>query len=54
MSSCQNISHVGISSLTSGAGEHLQELTLSYVSPVSLLSIKFLCFLIIIECITKL
>ncbi|EXB54275.1 hypothetical protein L484_014008 [Morus notabilis] len=36
MSSCQNISHVGISSLTSGAGEHLQELTLSYVSPVTL------------------
>lgn len=35
MSSCQNISHVGLSSL-SGTGETLQELTLAYVSPVSL------------------
>ncbi|PON94364.1 F-box domain containing protein [Trema orientale] len=36
MSSCQNITHVGLSSLTHGAGENLQELTLSYVSPVTL------------------
>ncbi|KAH7510568.1 hypothetical protein FEM48_ZijujUnG0111700 [Ziziphus jujuba var. spinosa] len=35
MSSCQNISYVGLSSL-SGAGETLQELTLAYVSPVTL------------------
>ncbi|KAL9398900.1 hypothetical protein Peur_007861 [Populus x canadensis] len=35
MSSCQNISHVGLSSLTSGA-EGLQQLTLGYGSPVTL------------------
>lgn len=36
MSSCQNISPVGLSSLTCSAGDHLQELTLSFVSPVTL------------------
>ncbi|XP_062094929.1 F-box/LRR-repeat protein 3 isoform X2 [Humulus lupulus] len=35
MSSCQNITHVGLSSLMSVAGENLEELTLSYVSPVT-------------------
>ncbi|OAY41574.1 F-box/LRR-repeat protein 3 [Manihot esculenta] len=34
MSSCQNISHVGLSSLISGAGG-LEELTLAYGSPVT-------------------
>ncbi|KAF4401355.1 hypothetical protein G4B88_001549 [Cannabis sativa] len=35
LSSCQNITHVGLSSLTNIAGENLEELTLSYVSPVT-------------------
>ncbi|KAJ4830695.1 hypothetical protein Tsubulata_028412 [Turnera subulata] len=35
MSSCQNISHVGLSSLIHGAGS-LQQLTLAYGSPVTL------------------
>ncbi|KAJ0027741.1 hypothetical protein Pint_34981 [Pistacia integerrima] len=35
MSSCQNISHLGLSSLTSGTGG-LQQLTLAYGSPVTL------------------
>ncbi|CAN1276870.1 F-box/LRR-repeat protein 3 [Linum perenne] len=35
MSSCQNISHVGLSSLISGSGS-LQQLTLAYGSPVTL------------------
>lgn len=34
MSSCQNVSHVGLSSLTSGTG-CLRQLTLAYGSPVS-------------------
>lgn len=39
MSSCQNISHLGLSSLTSGTGG-LQQLTLAYGSPVSLLLLR--------------
>ncbi|KAL5740284.1 hypothetical protein ACOSP7_029159 [Xanthoceras sorbifolium] len=35
MSSCQNISHLGLSSLTSGTGG-LQQITLAYGSPVTL------------------
>jgi hypothetical protein len=41
MSSCQNISHVGLSSLTSGA-EGLQQLTLGYGSPVIFCTLFFI------------
>lgn len=52
MSSCQNISPVGLSSLTCGAGDHLQELTLSFVSPVSLSRIKSL-YVLLVDCFSK-